>query len=212
MILRNADDTIKKNVNDNIKSLYGTLLDYDVETALSYSKWMIRKLNDTYNNTMQTKYNKDIREMKKVLDDSNRKQYDKLIRKRKKYMPKNYPNQLKRGDIVHVTYGHGYCDELSDGHYGIVLSNIIGSMYLIAPLTSSKPRGRILYYDDLKLPSKDKVVEKSYVLFNQIKFTHFRRLEYIDKVGLRHIEIDRVREILKIYNEIICEGIDSTTY
>ena len=119
-------------------------------------------------------------------------------------MPKGYPQSLEIGDIVNVKFGYGYCDEIEDNHYAIILSKIVGSMFLIAPLTSNEPKGgRMLFYDDLMLPSKNRTTERSYILFNQIRFAHYRRLENIHIIGRRHIDITRVREILAIFNEIV---------
>lgn len=40
------------------------------------------------------------------------------------------------GDIVYVRYDFPYCAEIGDGHYGVVMSEIQGSSYLVIPLSS----------------------------------------------------------------------------
>lgn len=45
-------------------------------------------------------------------------------------MSKEYPFKPRR-DIINVKFGFGYCD-VEDNHYVIILSEIVGSMFLIA--------------------------------------------------------------------------------
>ncbi|MDT0160267.1 hypothetical protein [Bacillus sp. AG4(2022)] len=204
--LRNSDQ--KDYVNDLIKSIYGILLDRDKDFSVNYSEWVLKLLKDGYHNKKQIELNKEIRPLKFKTDAESVRKFKKLKQKRSRHLPTLYPSNLKIGDIVNVDFGSGYCDELDSDHYGIILSNIVGSMYLIAPLTSVEPKGgEILYYDDLRLPSKNPSIVKSYILFNQIKFVHFRRLEKIDgiKSGKRNVDPVRVKEILDKFNSIIAE-------
>ncbi|MGD7051409.1 type II toxin-antitoxin system PemK/MazF family toxin [Sutcliffiella horikoshii] len=205
MILRNDNDS-KERVQDIVKSIYGTLLDKDKEYAINYAEWILKLLKDGHHNKQQVELNKQIRFLKPKTDSESLRLVKKLKQKRSKHMPKEYPTSLQKGDIINVEFGSGYCDELDSNHYGVILSNIVGSMYLVAPLTSVKPKGgEILYYDDLGLPSKDKTITKSYVLFNQIKFIHFRRLEKITSVknGKKHLSPVRVKEIIDKFNSVI---------
>ncbi|MED4354793.1 type II toxin-antitoxin system PemK/MazF family toxin [Schinkia azotoformans] len=169
---------------------------------------MLKKLKDGHSNIKEIEFNKELRKLRGKTDIESIKKIKKIKQKRSKHVSKEYPSSLQKGDIVNCEFGSSYCNELDKYHYVVILSNIVGSMYLVAPLTSVKPvGGEILFYDDLKLPSANPSITKSYVLFNQIRFVHFRRLENINslKSGKRHMDITRVREILDKYNSIISE-------
>jgi hypothetical protein len=202
-ILRN-DEEKKKYVNNIINSIKSTLFDKDSDDAIKYVDWMYTKLKDSDNNIKEVSFNKELRKLKPKTDVESLKRKRNIKKKRSKILPINYPKGLQIGDIVIAKFGSGYCNELNNEHYVIILSNIVGSMYLVAPLTSVKPvAGEILYYDDLRLPSNDTSIDKSYVLFNQIRFVHFRRLENIRHVGRRHVNYIRVKDILDKFNSVI---------
>ncbi|MCL5058478.1 MAG: type II toxin-antitoxin system PemK/MazF family toxin, partial [Actinobacteria bacterium] len=176
--------------------------------AKGYLEWMKLKLIDTYNDIMHDALFQEEIKLKGRKDEASLKEYWRINKKRKKYFPENYPSFLKIGDIVHVNFGKSYCTELSDGHYAVILSDRIGSHYLVAPLSSTRPKGRILYFNDLGLPSKDQSND-SYIKFDHIKFVSYRRLKNIEGIqgGVKHINTqkgqNRVKEILNIFNEII---------
>jgi|GEM_PF-2095038 len=194
---------IYKQVKNNLDATYNFLLDKDINFAIKYSNWCITKLIESHADEIYDELFKVIKSLqeKKALKDD----IQKIVIKRNKYAPQNYPKNLDFGDIVYVNYGKGYCTELSDYHFSVILSDRVGSQYLIAPLTSEKPKGKVLSYNDLQLND----IETSYVSLNQIRFISYRRLKNIPGIpnGRKNINVidgqDRVKEILDAFNERI---------
>ena len=133
-----------------------------------------------------------------------------LKQQKRAYLPENYPRMLKIGDIVHVNFGFGYCSELSDGHYGIILSEIKANMYFVLPLGSEPLKIHPFYFDDLNLPSRDGVhiQKKSYLQFNQMGNVHYRRLENVRVNERRNIGDARVRLVFQEIAKFLEIGLD----
>lgn len=137
----------------------------------------------------------------KNMNDTKSEEYKELIQKKENVRHKNYPTDLKIGDVVSVKYGFGYCSEISNTHYGIVFSEYTAGLYLILPLSSEPLKKKILYLDNLNLPNKDGIKNKrSYIQLNHAKFMYYRRLEKIKGRGKINIGPD---EIVRISKEFI---------
>lgn len=151
------------------------------EEALQYVKWSQHKLSQTIKDRKEKKILADI---KKLNPTSDGQAISKLRNLKKKYLPSNYPYNLEIGDIVYVNFGFGFCSELSDGHYGIVLSELIANMYLILPLSSEELRKYPIGISDLGLPNAQGIQHGkiSYLRFDQLRYLHYRRLEKIINV------------------------------
>lgn len=54
MRLREDNSDRIKSVNDTLNSIKGILLDADSDSAVSFAGWMMKKLRDKYNNSMET--------------------------------------------------------------------------------------------------------------------------------------------------------------
>ena len=100
-----------------IQSLYASLknvmvqnLDKDEQEQLL--DWMHTLILDT---SKERKFQK-INGLLKLLDTKESKQYEELVQKKELVRHKNYPTNLKIGDIVSVKYGFGYCSEISNTH------------------------------------------------------------------------------------------------
>ena len=113
-----------------IQSLYASLknvmaqnLDKDEQEQLL--EWMHTLILDT---SKERNFQK-INGLLKSLDTKESKQYEELVQKKELVRHKNYPTNLKIGDIVSVKYGFGYCSEISNTHYGIVFSDYIAELF-----------------------------------------------------------------------------------
>lgn len=141
-----------------------------------------------------------IRPLKNKIDQESKKLLNTLKKEKKKYEPKNYPSNLGIGDIVYVRYGFPYCSEMGDGHYGIILSEIQGSCYLVIPL-SSEPFNKCKFeLMGLNLPNKDHIGNEkiSYAIFNHAKYIHYRRLENINGCGKRNVG-DKIYDLCEVF-------------
>lgn len=188
-----------------IQSLYASLktvmnqnlTNDEMEQFLEWSHIIIL---DTSNERKKLELLKQIRKIQYSKNADDIQKVAEMKIKKKKYEPKNYPKNITIGDIVYVHYGFPYCNEISEGHYGIVMSEIQGSSFLIIPL-SSEPYNKFKYsFIDLKLPNKKGIKEEkiSYALFNQSKYIHYRRLECINGCGKRNIG-DKVYDLCENY-------------
>jgi hypothetical protein len=196
-------DTEKK-ITSILAQIKGELIQsLSDEDALAYVDWARKKLADT----VKERKDKEILKKMKTCSDE-----DKIIlrKQRRKYAPDNYPINLVVGDIVHVNYGFGYCNELSAGHYGIILSGINANMYFVVPLSSEPLKAFPFYFDDLNLPSKGGAMpnKKSYLRFDQMGSLHFRRLENVNRVQRLNIGKDRSSMVFSKIREYLHMSID----
>lgn len=171
-----------KSIDSYLASIKSDLLaNMTDEEALQYVKWSQHKLSQTIKDRKEKKILADI---KKLNPTSDGQAISKLRNLKKKYLPSNYPYNLEIGDIVYVNFGFGFCSELSDGHYGIVLSELIANMYLILPLSSEELRKYPIGISDLGLPNAQGIQHGkiSYLRFDQLRYLHYRRLEKIINV------------------------------
>ena len=135
-----------------------------------------------------------------------------LKKKKKKYEHTNYNHNLKIGDIVHINYGYGYCGELSMGHYGIVMSDIVNNMYFIVALSSDPLNDFPFYFEGLNLPNAEDNNKKSYVRFEQARFMHYRRITNISINGItmhRCLKPEQIVELKKNYLKFMKLSIDT---
>ena len=118
----------------------------------------------------------------------------------------------KEGDIVYVNYGYGYCGELSTGHYGIIMSDIVNNMYFVVTLSSDPLNDYEYYLEGLNLPNAEgDKNKKSYVRFEQSRFMHFRRLTNISVNGLqiyRKLTPEQVKDVKKHFSQFMKLSID----
>lgn len=132
-----------------------------------------------------------------------------LIEEKKKYLPINYPSQLEIGDIVHINFGYGYCSELSDGHYGIVMSEMKANMYFIIPC-SSEPLRIMEFPIKLGVPNKEHDKDKiSYLRFDQMRMVHYRRIEKVSNNKTYNVGNYNILRIHKKINEFFNFNIDN---
>lgn len=133
----------------------------------------------------------------------------KLIEEKKKYLPTNYPTQLEIGDIVHINFGYGYCSELSDGHYGIIMSEMKANMYFIIPC-SSEPLKIMEFPIKLGVPNKEHNKNKvSYLRFDQMRMVHYRRIEKVSNNKKYNVGNYNILRIYKKINEFFNFSIDN---
>lgn len=183
---------------DKLKILKNQLLDKNSTSSIKFLDSCINTLKDEHNNTKHLDLSRNIKEISLRLDNtlieeekrSIKNEISRLKRKRIRYAPKNFPYNLNPGDIISVKFGYGYCNELSDIHYAIIVSKQIGSMYWIVPLSSEPNKYSKLYFDNLNLPSQKKAT-RSYVVINQARFVHYRRLEKILNVDEGKISLSK---------------------
>jgi mRNA-degrading endonuclease toxin of MazEF toxin-antitoxin module len=168
-------DTVKK-IDSILAYIKGELLvNFNEDDAILFVEWSKKKLSDTIKDRKEKVI---LSRMKNCNETDDKK---KLEYARKKYLPTNYPINIRIGDIVHVNYGFGFCSEISNGHYAIVLSQFRVNTYFIVPLGSEPLKSHPFYFDDLNLPSKAGRFpnKKSYLQFNQMGSVHYRRMENI---------------------------------
>lgn len=171
-----------KSIDSYLASIKSDLLaNMTDEEALQYVKWSQHKISQTIKDRKEKKILADIKKLNPTTDGQ---AISKLRNLKKKYLPSNYPYNLEIGDIVYVNFGFGFCSELSDGHYGIVLSELIANMYLILPLSSEELRKYPIGISDLGLPNAQGIQHGkiSYLRFDQLRYLHYRRLEKIINV------------------------------
>jgi len=181
------------------------------EDTILYSNWIKSLLVDTIKCEKELNINSEIR-FEKQKEHPDFQKINQLKKKKKKYEHANYNHNLKIGDIVYVNYGYGYCGELSTGHYGIIMSEIINNMYFVVTLSSDPLNDFPFYFEGLNLPNsegnKDK---KSYVRFEQSRFMHYRRITNITINGLniyRSLSSEQIKELKRQYMLFMKLGID----
>ena len=156
--------------------------------------------------------NKDKQEKKLLRQIKNEQNNEKLVQlnnQKKKYLPRNYPSEIKIGDIVHINFGYGYCSEISDGHYGIVLSNLKANMYFVIPC-SSEPLRIMETPIKLHVPNKEHNDDKiSYLRFDQMRMIHYRRIERVSGKRMYNIGEYNILRVYKKINEFFNFSIDT---
>ncbi|MCM3764616.1 type II toxin-antitoxin system PemK/MazF family toxin [Neobacillus niacini] len=206
-------DTIKtrKEIDNtllgHINALKGKLISIPLNEGKFAAKWFLDLLNLNENHEKEQSLRSKIK-VGLATKESLKSELGKVSKK-------NFPYNLKFGDIIHVNYGLGVGDELKDGHYAIILSRK-GDMFLVAPLTSQEVdfEENTIVFEDLGLPNKDGVEsKKSYVSFSQIRYIHNRRIEKINNLdksfeGRVKLSPDDALEILNNFNKIIISGIE----
>ena len=184
------DVNTKKQIDSILANIKSELYDnFGDDEALAFVKWSKKALFDT----IADRKEKALLYQLKTCNDTD---IAKLRKKKREYLPKNYPQNLTIGDIVHVSYGFGYCSELSDGHYAIIFSNIKANMYFVIPISSEPLKSHMFYFDDLCVSTNDdnKTKRKSYLRFDQMGNVHYRRLENA-RIGEReNIGPEKLRE------------------
>ena len=132
-----------------------------------------------------------------------------IIEEKKKFLPSNYPTKIEIGDIVHINFGYGYCSELSDGHYGIIMSEMKANMYFIIPC-SSEPLRIMELPIKLGVPNKERNPEKiSYLRFDQMRMIHYRRIEKVSYQKTYNVGKYNILRIYKKINEFFNFSIDN---
>lgn len=182
------------------------------EDAILYSNWIKSLILDTIKNDKELKIISEIKK-EKSKENPDLSKIKQLKMKKKKYEHQNYNHNLKVGDIVYVNYGYGYCGELSTGHYGIIMSEIINNMYFVVTLSSDPLNDYNYYLEGLNLPNAEgDKNKKSYVRFEQSRFMHFRRLTNISVNGLqlyRKLTPEQVADVKKHFVNFMNLGIDT---
>jgi len=197
----------EKKIDSILAYVKGELIaNFSNNEALSFIEWMKKLTSDT----LKDRKEKQILLQIKVCQDAG--EIAKLKLTKKKYLPKNYPCNLAIGDIVHVSFGFGYCSELSGGHYGIVLSELKANMCFVMPLSSVPLKTHSFYFDDLNLPSRSGLEpgKKSYLRFEQMRNISYRRLENISGMGQKNIGKDRLGEVFAEIRKYLNFPIDKT--
>ncbi len=181
------------------------------EDATLYSDWIKSLIVDTIKNDKELKINSEIR-LEKQKEKADYTKIKKLKTKKKKYEHLNYNHNLKIGDIVYVNYGYGYCGELSTGHYGIIMSEIVNNMYFVITLSSDPLKDFPFYFEGLNLPnSEGNKNKKSYIRFEQSRFMHYRRITNITINGTniyRSLTPEQTKELKKQYLLFMKLGVD----
>ena len=188
-----------KSIDSYLASIKSELLaNMTNEEALQYVQWSHHKLAQTIKDRKEKKILADIRKLNPITDSI---AIGKLKTQKKKYLPTNYPYNLVIGDIVYVNFGFGFCSELSDGHYGIILSEMVANMYLVLPLSSEELRKYPFGIADLGLPNAQGVKQgkMSYLRFDQLRYLHYRRLERIVRVkgGVVKLSPEQLKNVYK---------------
>lgn len=149
------------------------------EDANIYTTWIKDLIYDTFRQEKELALQTKIKDEQRK-DNPNFNLIKDLKKKKKKYEHQNYNHNLEIGDIVYVNYGYGYCGELSTGHYGIIMSEIVNNMYYVVTLSSDPLKAFEFYFEGLNLPNAEaNGHKKSYIRFEQSRFMHYRRLTNI---------------------------------
>lgn len=182
------------------------------EDAILYSNWIKSLISDTIKNDKEVKINSEIKK-EKSKESPDHAKIKQLKTKKKRYEHQNYNHNLQVGDIVYVNYGYGYCGELSTGHYGIIMSDIVNNMYFVVTLSSDPLNDYKYYLEGLNLPNAEgDKNKKSYVRFEQSRFMHFRRLTNISVNGLqiyRKLTPEQIKDVKKHFVNFMKLGIDT---
>jgi len=177
-----------------IQSLYASLKNVmnknlNADEQEQFLEWMHKLIIDGTHEKKKLELLVQIRALNNKSDSESRNLLYSLKKEKKKHEPENYPSSLNIGDIVYVRYGFPYCSEMADGHYGIVMSDIQGSCYLVIPISSKPYKKFPLPLYNLNLPNKEHIGSEkiSYVKFNHAMYLHYRRLENVNGCGRRNI-------------------------
>lgn len=192
---------------DKLNTLKGKLIKWNSFHAINHLDWFNAKLDHNIKHEQERHFrgliNQGLATFKDLSSDLNKVQH------------KGVPNDIKFGEIVHVSFGIGIGDEIKGGHYSVILSRK-GKMFLIAPLTSKEQKfgKQTLYFESIDLPAKDGFnPDKSYVSFSQIRYVHARRIELVKDLpkGKNRVNIgtDNAQKILDNYYEIVKSGIEN---
>ncbi len=181
-----------KQIDSYLASIKSALLtELSDDEALLFLKWQQDKLLETIRDRKDKEIFSQIKQLDPTVDSA---AIASLKAKRKKYLPQHYPNVLAIGDIVHINFGFGFCNELSDGHYGIILSNMVANMYLILPLSSKPLRAKPVSLSNLGIPHAQGTqgTKLSYLRFDQLRFVHYRRIKKIYGVPSGVVKLSQV--------------------
>lgn len=188
-LLGSLKGTIIKNVNTD---------DFDL-----FFSWCNKLALDTKKDKIEKSL------LSKIKGEKNLKRKQELIEEKKKYLPTNYPYQIKIGDIVYINFGYGYCNELSNGHYGIIMSNMKANMFFIIPC-SSEPLRIMEFPIKLGVPNKEHNKDKiSYLRFDQMRMIHYRRIENVSYNKTYNVGEYNILRIYKKINEFFNFNIDN---
>lgn len=196
-----------KKLDSLLGSLKGTVIQNILPSEQEkFLSWCNKLALDTH----KDKVEKSI--LKQIKNEKNPEKLASLIKNKKKYLPNNYPSNIKMGDIVHINFGYGYCSEISDGHYGIIMSNLIANMYFIIPC-SSEPLRIMEFPIKLGVPNKEHNDNKiSYLRFDQMRMIHYRRIEKVSYNKTYNVGEYNILRIYKKINEFFNFNIDTFHY
>ncbi|WP_153127416.1 type II toxin-antitoxin system PemK/MazF family toxin [Peribacillus tepidiphilus] len=199
-ILR-GNEAKKQLVKDKTKALFGELLDCDEDYAIALIDWYLEKTKINKKHIAETNLRNQLSALRGLTDSETSEKIKEIKKEIRKTLPTNYPNDLKKGDIVYVNFGQGFAGEISEGHYGVIVSRK-GSNFFIAPLTKSpQPDGtNTMTITGLGLPGG---VNTGYVNFGQVRFVHYRRLENIIGLTERKSIAEKIEELLEKFNNIL---------
>ncbi len=183
-----------------LASLMGTLKGTIISTIPAnkfeqFILWCNKLAQDTYKDKSEKTILKELKSER----DTERQRI--LYGQKKKYLPHNYPTTINIGDIVYINFGYGYCSEISDGHYGVVMSELKANMYFIIPCSSEELR--ILPFPiKLGVPNREHNNNKtSYLRFDQMRMIHYRRIENIIAGSIFNIGDENIELILNKLDE-----------
>lgn len=181
-----------KRLDSLLGSLKGSAMKWlDISNMDNFFHWCNQLIIDTAYDKKEKHLIKMIKESKSQ-DDINKMRIEK-----KNYLPKKHPKKIDVGDIVYIDFGYGYCSELSDGHYGIVLSNFKANMYFVIPC-SSEPLKLFPYPIKLGVPNKEHNPDKiSYLRFDQMRMIHYRRMKIVPDGRDHNVGVETVKNIKK---------------
>lgn len=190
----------KELVRDKAKSLFSELLDCDEDYALNLIEWYLEKTNTNKKHLQEMGIRNKMKPLRDKKDNESKEKYSKLRRELQSVLPNNYPKDIKKGDVLHVTFGQGYATELSDGHYAVILARK-GSHFLVAPITKTQQpdKDNTMKLENIGLPGQD----KGFINYGQLRFVNYRRVENIYGISNRINIIDKVDEILEKFNNIV---------
>lgn len=196
-------DVEHKKLSSLMGSLKGTIIqNINPNNFEKFINWCNKLAIDTKKDKLEKSL------IKKIKNENNPDEKAKLIQEKRKYLPSNYPTQITIGDIIHINFGYGYCSELSDGHYGVVMSEMKANMYFIIPC-SSEPLRVMEFPIKLGVPNKEHDNEKvSYLRFDQMRMIHYRRIERITYNKVYNVGDDNILQIRKQLCEFFNIDID----
>lgn len=171
--------------------------------------WYLEKTATNRKHQIETHSRATVKQLTSKTDEESIQKVRQLRRQIKSVLPDNYPQNLQKGDVVWVNHGQGYAGEISDGHYGILLTRK-GSNFLVAPLTKTRQpdKENTMEVTNLGLPARGgQTVETCYVNFGQMKFVHYRRLQNIIGLSVRKNVAGQLPDLLTKFNNIINKSI-----